>query len=88
VKRIHINQHLIRHNARHQTTFPVCRIEEGGVSTYCQEVRVHGPSTLVYRPDTPLPCGAKVWIETDSEVELIAPVAYASIRAQLASIKN
>jgi hypothetical protein len=26
---------------------------------------------MVYRPDKPRPCGAKLWIETDSELELI-----------------
>jgi hypothetical protein len=29
-----------------------------------------GSSTLVYRPDKPLSCGAKVWIETTSKVIL------------------
>jgi len=29
---------------------------------------------VVYRPDKPLSCGAKVWIETESEVILVGPV--------------
>lgn len=35
------------------------------------EVNIKGPSSMVYRPDKPRPCGAKLWIETESEVELI-----------------
>jgi hypothetical protein len=35
------------------------------------EVVIHGPSRMVYRPTEPLKCGAKLWIETDSDVELI-----------------
>jgi len=27
-------------------------------------------SKLVYSPDKPLSCGAKVWIETDSEITI------------------
>jgi hypothetical protein len=30
------------------------------------EVEILGSSKLVYRPDKPLSCGAKVWIETTS----------------------
>ena len=26
---------------------------------------------VVYRPESPLPCGAKVWIETANEVEVV-----------------
>jgi hypothetical protein len=31
-------------------------------------VDVRGPCRVVYSPDKPLFCGAKVWIETESEV--------------------
>jgi hypothetical protein len=29
---------------------------------------------MVYRPDKPRPCGAKLWIETDAEVKMIGVV--------------
>ena len=32
------------------------------------EVKINGPSKVIYSPDKPLTCGAKVWIETESEV--------------------
>ena len=47
------------------------RVEENGVVKYCMEVDIKGPSRMVYRPNKPRTCGAKLWIETDAEVELI-----------------
>ena len=38
-------------------------------NTYCHEVEIMGPCKVIYSPDKPLSCGAKVWIETDSEIE-------------------
>jgi hypothetical protein len=40
-------------------------------NTYAHEVDIKGPSKLVYSPDKPLSCGARVWLETESEVEII-----------------
>ena len=37
---------------------------------YAHQVEVLGPSKVIYRPDKPLSCGAKVWIETTAEVIL------------------
>ena len=49
----------------------MCRVEENGVVRYCMEVEIDGPSRMVYRPNKPRPCGAKLWIETDASVTLI-----------------
>lgn len=70
-KIIHINRNVIQQNAKNGTTNPVCRVEEDGVVTYGMEVLIKGPSRMVYKPKDPRPCGAKLWIETESEVELI-----------------
>lgn len=71
MKIIHINRNIIQQNAKHNRQEPVVRVEEDGVVQYCMEVIIKGPSQMVYRPDKPRPCGAKLWIETDAEVELI-----------------
>jgi hypothetical protein len=34
-------------------------------------VAIHGSSKVVYSPDKPLSCGARVWIETQADVEVI-----------------
>ena len=70
LKIIHINKNIIQQNAKHGRKEPVCRVQEGKKTRYAMEVEIKGPSRLVYRPDDPLACGAKLWIETWADVEL------------------
>lgn len=67
-KKIHINQHIIKRNAKLNQRQPVITIKQGKTNTYAHNVEILGPSTLVYSPDKPLACGAKVWIETNAEI--------------------
>jgi hypothetical protein len=69
-KRIHVNMHKIRFNKKHGTNDPVITVKTSNSNRYAHEVEIRGPSTVMYRPDKPLSCGARVWIETDSEVTL------------------
>lgn len=71
--RIHVNQHVIKRNNKLDNkadTFhePPITVKQGKLNTYCKEVEVLGPCKVVYSPDKPLPCGAKVWVETDSQI--------------------
>jgi len=68
-KRIHVNQHKIKSNSKHGTKEPVITVKTYKSNTYCYEVDIKGPCKVIYSPDKPLSCGAKVWIETDSDVE-------------------
>ena len=68
IKRIHINQHKIRSNAKHGTNEPVITVKTYKSNDYGHRVHVEGESRVVYSPNKPLPCGAKVWIETESAV--------------------
>jgi hypothetical protein len=70
MKRIHVNMHKVRANKKHGTNEPVLTIKEGRTNTYCHEVDILGPSKLVYRPNKPLSCGARVWIETTAAVRI------------------
>ena len=70
MKRIHVNMHKVRANKKHGTNEPVLTIKEGKTNTYCHEVDILGPSKLVYRPNKPLSCGARVWIETTAAVRI------------------
>jgi len=65
---IHVNQHVIRANKKNGTCDPVITVKQGKKNTYAHEVEILGPSRVVYSPDKPLSCGARVWIETTSEV--------------------
>ena len=70
---IHVNQHKIRANKKHGTIEPVITVKKGRENTYCHEVEVLGPSTIMYGGnDKPiLSCGARVVIMTESEVKVI-----------------
>ena len=72
-KRIHINMHKIRANKKHGTKEPVITVKTSKTNTYGHEVEILGESKVVYSPDKPLSCGARVWIETDAEVKIDGP---------------
>ena len=65
---IHVNQHNIRSNKKHGTNKPVLTVKTYKSNTTCNAVEINGPSKIVYSPDKPLSCGARVWIETTAEV--------------------
>ena len=67
-KKIHINQHIIKSNAKTGADDPVITVKTYRSNEYGSEVTVTGPCKIIYSPDKPLSCGAKVWIETDAEV--------------------
>lgn len=69
---IHVNQHKIRSNKQTGDREPVITVKTYRDNRYGHEVQILGPARVVYRPDKPLPCGAKVWIETDAEVVVSA----------------
>ena len=67
-KRIHVNMHVVRRNQKTGERKPALTVKTSKSITYCHEVDIKGPSKVVYSPDKPLSCGARVWIETDEEV--------------------
>jgi len=70
---IHVNQHKIKANKKHGTDEPVITIKQGRKNTYCHAVKILGPSVVHYGGnDKPLlHCGARVVVETDSNVEVL-----------------
>ena len=70
-KRIHVNQHKIRSNKKNNLKEPVITVKTSKSNNYGHEVEILGPSKIIYSPDKPLSCGAKVWIETEAEVNII-----------------
>lgn len=68
-KKIHINQHVIRSNLKNNENKPVITVKTYKSNDYYHTVDILGPSKVVYSPDKPLSCGAKVWIETESEIK-------------------
>ena len=65
--KIHVNQHKIRNNAKTGKKEPVITVKTYKSNEYASSVSINGPSVLIYSPDKPLSCGAKVWIEAEYE---------------------
>ena len=70
---IHVNQHVIRSNKKTGADDPVITIKQGKKNTYCRQVKILGPSEVIYSGnDKPLlSCGARVAVVTESEVEIV-----------------
>ena len=60
LKRIHINMHKIRANAKNGTNEPVISIKTSKKNIYAHTVKILGGSDIS--------CGGKVWIETYNPV--------------------
>ena len=75
-KIIHINQHKIRSNQKTGEREPVITCKTYKENTYGHSVSVMDKDgqeacKIVYSPDKPLSCGARVWIETQNEVKVL-----------------
>lgn len=82
-KIIHVNRNLIGQNKDRPRDkhFPVFSVKEGSKNTYCYGVKFLGPCEMVYKPDEPLDCGARVWIETMHDIELTDPMTWEEAQA-------
>ena len=73
---IHVNQHVIKTNAKKNEREPVLTCKTYKANDYAHEVLIYGQddkiaAKVIYSPDKPLSCGAKVWIETQNKVKTI-----------------
>ena len=69
-KIIHVNQHVIKRNAKTGEREPVVTCKTYNSNHYGHEVELHDGGSVVYKPDKPLACGAKVWIVTKGAVTI------------------
>lgn len=79
---VHVNRQHIAMNAKDGGKRPVYIVREGvtGKSRYAREVIIHGPSRFV-SDGRKLNCGARAWLETEAEVELIDEMTFSEARA-------
>ena len=73
---IHVNQHNVKSNTKSDLKKPVLTCKTYKSNDYANEAIIYDKDNnvvarIVYSPDKPLSCGAKVWIETDNKVELL-----------------
>lgn len=72
---IHVNQHVIKSNAKSGGREPVLTVKDYKQNRKAHEAIIRDANgvevaRVVYRPDQPLSCGARVWIETSNTVEI------------------
>lgn len=72
---IHVNQNVIRENIKNGEENPVLTCKTYKENIYAKELEILDESgnvvaKVVYSPDKPLSCGARVWIETHHEVRV------------------
>lgn len=71
---IHINQHNIRSNINSEEILPVITCKTYKSNDYYNNITlIHKESgtvigKVIYSPDKPLSCGARVWIEIDNDI--------------------
>jgi hypothetical protein len=73
---IHVNQHVIKSNFKNNENNPVLTCKTYKENIYAHEVLILDDNgvevaKIVYKPNKPLSCGAKVWIETQNEIKII-----------------
>ena len=88
IKRIHVNQHRIKSNKKHNKKDPVLTVKTSKSNIYGHEVVIKGPSRVIYRPDKPLSCGARVWIETEADVNVINEDLHAQNSKRFVNYEN
>lgn len=72
---IHVNQHTIRKNKDGKNR-PVLTCKTYKSNNYAHEAIIYGQdgkeaAKIIYSPNNPLSCGAKVWIETFNNIKTI-----------------
>ena len=71
--KIHVNQHNIRANSK-GGNLPVITVKDYKRNRKANSAEIiHEGEVIarvVYSPDKPLSCGAKVWVETELEVRI------------------
>lgn len=77
---VHVNQHNIRRNLKEGTDDPVLTVKTYKSNDYGHEAVIRLPDgtevgRFIYRADDPLSCGARVWFETNLQVEVVTKEA-------------
>jgi len=70
IKRIHVNQHVIKANKKTGANNPVLTIKTTSDNIKANHIMIGDNVRLCYAPDSPLACGATIWIETTEEINI------------------
>jgi hypothetical protein len=78
-KIVHVNRQHIAMNAKDGGNRPVYTIKMAGQTRYARGVKILGPSELVEQGQR-LPCGARAWLATEAELELLDEMSFQEAR--------
>lgn len=71
---VHVNSNTIKSNVKWGERAPPLTVRKGRheIIARAQEIRLEtDPPVLIrYSPDEPLPCGARVWVETEAAASI------------------
>ena len=75
-KQIHVNRHMIAADLKTWQVSPAITVQQSGRklgNAHQVDILKDGEvvASIVYRPESPLHCGARAWIQTDHEIRLI-----------------
>jgi len=78
---IHVNQHNIKFNIKNGNLKPVVTVKEGRKNTYTNSAKILDSNgkvvaEVIYSPDKPLSCGARVWIQAYHGVQCDNPMTF------------
>jgi hypothetical protein len=76
---IHVNRQNIAMNAKDGGNRPVYTVKKSGKVKYAREVEIKGSCKLVY-DGSQLKCGARAWIETESDIVLTDEMTFKESR--------
>lgn len=68
---IHVNQAIIKRNLKEGRNDPCLIVRDYKSSKNCYEVEVKGTLKVIHNQENPLDCGARCWIETFDDVEIL-----------------
>jgi len=66
--RIYVNRNIIAANTKSGERTPPLVIMSKGRRINATSVRLEGIASVIYSPDHPLSCGARVWIQCDEPI--------------------
>lgn len=75
IKRLHVNQHVIRENLKTGDDQPVCSAQTSRGVVRGRKIHIidsagNVVATLLQAMDAPLGCGARVYIDTQAEIRV------------------
>jgi len=68
IKRVHVDKRIMASNLKHGRNDPPITIQTSLGPKKFKSVEILGPSKVIYSPNKPLSCGARLWVETREEI--------------------